>query len=498
MDTEGKLVPIRITGMGSGLDIDKLVTDLMKAERIPLDKLKQKKTSVGWTSDLYREINTKLTGLRNALNKIKLQGDWKESKATSSNENIVSATAGAGVPAGNHKVEVSRLASGATLTGGVIAGFDPTTKLTQDGTMTITINNKDTTIEFKQGETYKDVINKVNSSSANVRMSFDDLTKKVTMVTKETGGSVNLSVVGSGGILANLNMNSPLSESDPQDDTKARLINGKDALAKIDGVDVTSAKNSLTANGITYNLQDTTTSAGPITIRVSGDSDGMVKQIMEFADAYNSTLELLNQRTKEKKNRGFNPLTEDQKSDMKEADVKNWEEKAKSGLISNDAILKSALNGLRSIANNVVSTLPDGMNALFKIGIDKMPYNSSSPNDSGKLVIDDEKLRKAISEDPESVVGLFTDHSSGIASKMYEQVDKSIKELIDKAGGVGSPAESITNTLGLRLTDINKQITTFNDKLARKEEYYYKLFAAMDSAVSKNNSQLNWLLKNGG
>ncbi|MNT92126.1 flagellar capping protein [compost metagenome] len=81
---------------------------------------------------------------------------------------------------------------------------------------------------------------------------------------------------------------------------------------------------------------------------------------------------------------------------------------------------------------------------------------------------------------------------------MYKQVESSIKELVEKAGGVGSPAESIMTTLGLQLTDINKQITSFSDKLARKEEYYYKMFAAMDTAVSKNNSQLNWLMQNGG
>ncbi|MFD0617379.1 flagellar filament capping protein FliD [Paenibacillus sp. GCM10027629] len=517
-------MPMRITGMGSGLDIDKLVTDLMKAERIPLDKTKQKKTLVGWQSDLYREVNTKLAGLRKAADKIRLQGDWSDYKAASTNENVVSATVGPGVPSGNHKVEVTSLATGASITGGKLTNFDPSAKFGDKGSITLTTGGKDYTIDITADDTYNTIMNNVNSSPASVRMSFDEITKKVSIVTKETGDGVKLSVsdntggtVPGTGILDKLNLTNPVGEKDPlfdpSNNTQAKLVSGKSAIVKIDGVviDPPPKSNTFTANGITYKFQDVTTE--PVTIRVGGDNDGMVKQITEFVDAYNSTVELLNQRTKEKKFRGFDPLTDDQKADMKEADIKNWEEKAKSGLLGNDIILKKTLNDLRSISNKVLTSLPDGMNTLFKIGISTMPYNAATPNDAGKLSIDEAKLRKAIAEDAGAVVRLFTNAGekdplddkkdpdlspqSGIARNMYKSIDSSIQELIAKAGGVGTPVESNSNILGKKLTDINKQIATFNDKLARKEDYYYKMFAAMDSAVAKNNSQLNWLMQNG-
>ncbi|MNP15155.1 Flagellar hook-associated protein 2 [compost metagenome] len=224
----------------------------------------------------------------------------------------------------------------------------------------------------------------------------------------------------------------------------------------------------------------------------------MVKQIKDFVEQYNSTIELLNQRVKEKKYRNFEPLTDDQKTDMKEADITNWESKAKSGLLGNDDILNTALRGMRDIINDTVSSLPSEYNALFKVGISTMPYNSNSPNDSGKLMIDEEALKKAISEDAGSVVGLFSNYPEGIANKLSKRVNDSMTQLVDKAGGAGTPSDSVTTTLGLRINDMNKKIETLNDRISSREEYYYKMFAAMDSAVASNNSQLNWLMQNMG
>ncbi|OPA75657.1 hypothetical protein BVG16_20195 [Paenibacillus selenitireducens] len=481
---------MRITGMGSGLDIDKLVTDLMKAERIPLDKLKQKKTTVSWTSDLYREVNTKLTALRKAANSIRLNGDWQNSKATSSNESAVSATAQAGVPLSSHSVIVKQLATGATITGSKQAdNFDPANvTIGTDGILML--NGKE--VKYSASDSVKSVMDKVNASDTGVRMNYDELTKQVSLVTKETGALEKLDLSGSTGtLLGTIGVSNTLAS-------------GQNAIVVFDekknsdsdpGITISSASNTFTANGITYSFKEVTSE--PVKINVVGNDDGMVKQIQEFVDQYNSTIDLLNERSKERKSRGYSPLTDDQKSDMKETDIKNWEEQAKKGLLSNDQIIKSTLRDLRSIISGVVSSNPEGFKVLSSIGIDTMPYSAASPNDSGKLVIDEAKLRKSIAEDAGSVVALFTNQSNGIASKIYDRSNSALSELIEKAGGVGTPTDSIITTLGLQMKGINTQIDKFNTKLAMKEEYYYKLFAQMDSAVAKNNSQLNWLLSNG-
>lgn len=477
----GEKMPIRITGMGSGLDIDKLVTDLMKAEKMPLDTLKQKKTKISWASDLYREINTKMSALKNALDKIKLSADWKDYKATSSNENAVTATTAAGVPVGSHTVEVKQLAKGATIVGNTLGStFDPKSALGVEGTLTIA--GVDTPIAYSASDTLTDIMNRVNSSSSGVKMSYDELKKQVSVVTKETGSAVTLNIQDSGNLFTKIAITSTTAT-------------GQDAEVIIDGTTVKPSKNTFTANGITYTFkQENTTS----TIQISGDNEGMIKQIKDFVEQYNSTIELLNQRVKEKKYRDFEPLTDDQKTDMKEADITNWESKAKSGLLGNDDILNTALRGMRDIINGTVSSLPSEYNALFKVGISTMPYNSNSPNDSGKLMIDEEALAKAISEDAGSVVGLFSHYPEGIANKLSKRVNDSITQLVEKAGGAGTPSDSVTTTLGLQINDMNKKIEALNDRISSREEYYYKMFAAMDSAVASNNSQLNWLMQNMG
>ncbi|MNC44910.1 flagellar capping protein [compost metagenome] len=76
---------------------------------------------------------------------------------------------------------------------------------------------------------------------------------------------------------------------------------------------------------------------------------------------------------------------------------------------------------------------------------------------------------------------------------MYKQIDKSLTQLVDKAGKVGAATDLVTNTLGDQISKLNKKITDMTSRLADKEEYYYKMFAAMDTAVGNSNSTLSWL-----
>jgi flagellar hook-associated protein 2 len=110
---------MRVGGLASGMDIDSIVADLMKAERIPLDKLKQEKQTLEWKRDQYREMNTLLLDFRSELTQMKLTNNYRARTTTSSSEDKVTATASGAASQGSYNIEgVSQLASAATLKNG--------------------------------------------------------------------------------------------------------------------------------------------------------------------------------------------------------------------------------------------------------------------------------------------------------------------------------------------------------------------------------------------
>ncbi|MFE5324109.1 flagellar filament capping protein FliD [Paenibacillus sp. NPDC056579] len=596
-------MPIRITGMSSGMDTEKIIKDLMKAERIPLDKLKQKKTAATWSTDLYREVNTKLASLRKSLNDMRFGNDFKEIKAASSNEAAVTATSTNGnVSSINRTIEVISLASnavksstgtisnqnleGTALAGStnITAGVNDQLNITLNGVRkTITLTAKSYTpaelkdelqskidgafganrinvnlntsklsltptgtagflpqvtmeaagantglaaIGFTDKQSYKlninaelgankfattltygdfkingqtisvnstdklsDVINKVNNSAAGVIMSYDEITDKITFTSKDTGVAAQVKLEnGTSNFVSAMKMDTT-------------VVTGKDAEVKIDGATTFRGSNTFTADGVTYTLKQTTTS--PVTVNTTYDTDAVLNKIKDFVTKYNETIELLNKRVKETKYKSYSPLTDDQKADMSEDDIKLWEEKAKSGLLKNDITLSSTLRSMRSAIIDPVGSLSTTYNSLSKIGIDTVSYDANAQNDAGKLVINEEQLRKALSEDPNGVVSLFTNQggssdSNGIAQRLYDQANKGIGELITKAGGVGTIVNDITTELGLQIKNMEDGIDRLEDKLVSKENYYYKMFSAMEQAIEKSNAQMSYLSKIGG
>lgn len=586
----------RISGINSGLDIDKMISDLMKAERMPLDKLKQKQTTLTWQTDLYREINTKLASLKNTVDNMRLTGDWKLMKTSSSNESAVTVTANSNASGINHSIEVMKLAQGATasssegitlstlhaagaasttITSGVndqfqvtLGGATKTIKLTASdydadslsemvqsrinaafGANKITVSQSDGELSFEavgtsgyqpqiilrsvtgntglsdlgfssgqsnkingslqlgaissqfqtpledgsfkingieisysSTDTLNSIMSRVNSSFAGVNMSYDEVADRLVFTTKETGVTAQIKLENgeSGNFLDAFNL-------------VPGTVTGTDAEVKIDGVLSYRSSNTFTTGDVTYTLKQETTSA--VTVGVFQDVDKMVETIKDFVTKYNDTVDLLNKRIKETKFRSFLPLTEDQKKAMSEDEVKLWEEKAKSGLLGNDYILKSVNSDLRLMLSKSVAGAGSDYNAFYKIGLDTMAYNAGSPQDSGKLVLDEAALRKAITADASSVIATFSSQPDGIAQQMYSRLNTAITEISKKAGSAGTQVDSVTTQLGDKIHDLNRNIVDFEAKMTQKEDYYYKLFAAMDAAVGKSNAQLSWMMQ---
>jgi flagellar hook-associated protein 2 len=145
--------PIRISGFSSGMDIDSMVSSLMKAERMPLDKLKQNKQVLEWQRDDYRSMNTLLLNLRTEAFNMKLTSGYRTKTVTSSDEARVTATASTSAGNSSYSItQVDRLASAATKVSGAIS-TDQNAKM--DSTTALFLNKSKlasgATITWKQG-----------------------------------------------------------------------------------------------------------------------------------------------------------------------------------------------------------------------------------------------------------------------------------------------------------------------------------------------------------
>ena len=182
---------IRVGGLASGMDIDQIVGDLMKAERIPLDKLFQKKTTTEWQRDAYRSINTKLKTFDTYLfNNFSLSSNFNKKTVQSSNSGLVTATATSSASSALSLEGVSQLATAArqigttisTTSGGTVTN---TTKMSELGISDTTVSIKSiqadgnlaakaTDIEIKSTDTIAQVVTKINNSNAGVSALFEN------------------------------------------------------------------------------------------------------------------------------------------------------------------------------------------------------------------------------------------------------------------------------------------------------------------------------------
>lgn len=241
----------------------------------------------------------------------------------------------------------------------------------------------------------------------------------------------------------------------------------------------------------------------PVTMTSTANVDEMITKIKDFVNTYNGLIKDLNNLTKESKYRDFPPLTSEQRKDMEENEIKLWEEKAKSGLLRGDSIIQGGLSSMR----NLIYQSNDGVlntkfNTLYSIGI----TSSRNYMEGGTLEIDENKLRKALEEDPDAVATLFSNPSGkvvkegnvvvedtrGYLQKLRGSFDEIQQKIETRAGR--STMTQTQYTLGKYLKNVEDQMDNWQDKLRSIENRYWAQFGAMESMINKANSQSAMLM----
>lgn len=513
---------MRINGF-SGMDIDSMVKELMTAKRAPLDKLNQKKTLLEWQRDSYRELNSKMYEFRNT----KLQNTYRQSAALNTqkavvtgNTDAVKAEAGAAANGIKMEVSVAQLATAkaqetdgkgqgynsrqslAELANGIKFG-QPTTSLgTSDYSKEYKIKINDVEMTFTGQDTVSSIVAKINSKTdLNVKASFDDLTGKFVIASKDLGSTGILDIkapdAGNNSLMDVFGQNSTAVIKD---------IAAKDAVVVINGVKLNPppTSNVITYNGVQMNLLAATASSftengdgtvtltndKPFTINTQSNPDKALETVKAFIEDYNKMLDTLNTKVGEEKYRTFQPLTSEQRSAMTESDIKLWEEKAKSGLLKNDDILTSLASTMRTI-------MGEKMGELSSIGITGGKYY-----ENGKIYLDEEKFKKAINDNPQQVTDLLQGTGTGadnsIFGKLYKEVDTTMTKIAERAGttkfsGDVNSLYKEESVMGKTLKGYNTEITALERRLTDMENRYYKQFTAMETAMTKYQNQASSL-----
>ncbi|MBS8265790.1 flagellar hook-associated protein 2 [Mesobacillus boroniphilus] len=509
---------VRIGGLASGMDIDTLVGDLMKAERIPLNKLHQKKQIIEWQRDDYRAMNKLLADLDNFIfDGVFRQSTFSKKTVTTSNEAAVSVRNINATSNLNSSISVNRLAESANMVSSSRIGntnFDPNGKLADQKDNFVTpYNTADTKIYIeaigKDGsmpaapveitidpanDSLNSVINKINNSNAGVVAFYDSVEGKVSITAKNSGdNTAGAEIKLSGNFLTNqLNL-------DTDSDIAAGASRGKvgtSAEFTINGLTTTRPTNTFVINGFEYTLKQTT-GTNTVTVNSATDEEAVFKSITDFVNKYNETIAGVNSKVTEERFRKYQPLSDEEREGMTEKQAEMWDERAKSGMLRNDSILSGTLNKMRmdlyGRVGNDTDAVNDNYDQLAEIGI----TTSKNYLDRGKLVIDPNKLREAIKNDPNAIYKLFTNESTveseqGIARKLRATIKNTITTIEGRAGN--AMRTNAQFTLGRNLSSIDKQIDRFEDRLIKVEDRYWRQFTAMEKAIQKANEQSAYLM----
>lgn len=624
---------LRLTGLGgSGLDTDTIVKQLMTAEKIPLNKLYQKKQLAEWKRDAYREITNKLRDLKDtyfnvakSTSNLMSETSFKRFAGTTSNSAYVTVSGNAESVAGSHTVSVVRLAtagkavsadgvtdalegnavsnfnlSGAKIqitldgvtkeltldnysstgseiisksgtglqalvdnafgAGKIVVGYDEGTKklsfdtnegshritllsgtsndglaalgfssgasnrlditkslenlsssfvnnltFNSEGKLKFTINSKEFT--FDKSVSLSSMLNTINSdATAKVNIKYDETADGFVITSKQLGAGDNI-IIGAG---QEGNFFGAAGASGI-DINPATMEDGKDAEAIIDGQRVIRNTNTFTLNGATFTLvkPHAAPASESETVSLSMNTEEIYNNIKGFVDKYNEVISFINTKLTEKYDRDYQPLTDEQKEDMSEEEIKKWETTAKTGLLKGDSLLQNIAYNMR---NALTDSVEGVSTSLYSIGITTGEYS-----EKGKLLIDETKLKAAIEKDPNAICELFTKESDisysaattsalrsqrfnneGLASRISDILNDNIRTvggkglLLEKAGIQGDTTE-FTNLIYKQIDDYDDSISEMIDKLNDKEDRYYAKFTALEKYISQMSTQSSWI-----
>lgn len=269
------------------------------------------------------------------------------------------------------------------------------------------------------------------------------------------------------------------------------LVKASDSEILLNGAKMTSSSSTVSVNGLSIELTGLTKTGEPITFSVASDTDAVYNTIKNFFTEYNSLMKEMNELYNADSAKGYEPLTSEQKKDMSDDDIKLWEDKIKASLLRSDTTLGSVRSAMRNAMMSQVTY--DGKTySLASFGISTSSdytegglYHIYGDTEDAVYADKDDKLRKALEEDPDAVVNVLSDIFGKLRSTMSDKM----------AGSKVSSALTFYSDIKMKddIKDYEKRIKEWETKLADMEDAYYSKFTKMEMALAKLQSQSNSL-----
>lgn len=368
---------------------------------------------------------------------------------------------------------------------------------------TMNINGKE--IKVGSDATISDLMTAVNKSGAGVTMSYSKLEGSFTLTANDKGSGGDVDV--SGALADALKIS---------DSTRASHTSGTNAIITVDGVQVEHNDNTYEIDGIKMDFSEVDPTLGEeISVNVDKSYDDIKQTIKDFVKDYNQMIDDINEytqtaRPKDKNKNYYEPLTDEEKEDMSEDEIKKWEEAAKKGLLYHDTTVSSVMSRIRTAMYSAVE-LEDGKKfGLYNMGIKTVGYLDEGGSEGakyGKLKIDEDALDKAFEEHADDIVKLFTDADNGVMAKVNKAIESATKDsatsrgtLVRKAG-LATGTSTKDNMIYKEMERINKRIEQLQDRYDKKEEYWWTVFTNLEKMQSQFNSQQSYIQQftaNGG
>ena len=499
-------MPIRITGMNSGLDTESIITALTSTKKTKLQNFQGDQKKLSWKQDKLKELNKKVVSFYNgALSSMRFSNAYTKKTTSASNSNAVSIVTAENAMNSTQTLDITELAKASYLTGNEVKVNGESAKASTS-ISDLGINPGDQikfqigddkndilAVDIAQGDTISSILSKLKGASSSVSgtkldFNYDEKNGRFYVASQKEGAKAAFHIKDATNAMQKLG----LTLSGDSEENSSNYVAGTSAKIKLNGVEYTSENNVFEINGLTITAKEKATG---VTLSTQQDTSGIYDNVKKLIKEYNDLMKEFATLYNADPAKKYSMLTDEQKEELSDKEVEEWENKIKDGLLSRDENIGNLRNSMKDIMiKSFDVTLKDGTSSklsLASFGISTGSYFNTEENERDVFHIDGDPddsttsgntdlLKAAISSDPGMVQSFFTELSKSLYSRMGDLMK----------GTQYSSAYTIyeDKLMASQYSAYSTKISNAQKALEAAQDKYYKQFSTMETTLSKINS----------